>query len=84
MENEIVAEEVEHVVYMIKSKDPKNNAMYIGRTCDFNVRKQAHSYNCRNQEKLADKNYHIYRIINEFGGWEKFEMIPIKSCKTYD
>ena len=84
MENEVIADNFEHVVYMIKSKDPNNNALYIGKTHDFDVRKRAHRYNCLNQEKCKDKNYHVYEVINEFGGWEAFEMTPIKICKNWD
>jgi hypothetical protein len=45
---------------------------YVGSTKDFKQRKSEHKSSCKIKE------YKIYQIIREAGGWDKCEMIPIE------
>lgn len=65
-------------VYMIKCKDNRNNACYIGKTNDFKRRKLQHKHLCNNS-KTKHYNYKLYQLIREFGGWDAFEMVEIKA-----
>jgi len=53
---------------------------YIGSTKDFDQRRTQHKSACKN-----NKNYKLYNVINENGGWEEAEMVPIEEfqCENY-
>lgn len=53
--------------------------IYIGSTKDFNQRKMSHKSKCN-----TDCNWKLYQTINQNGGWDCSEMIPIEQfeCLT--
>ena len=65
------------VIYIIQHIT-KPELIYIGRTTDFKVRKCNH----KNNSKVGTKK--LYRLIRDNGGWDEFEMRPIKAvdCKS--
>ena len=52
-----------------------NNYTYIGSTKDLKQRKRQHKHMANNEKNINQK---LYKIINENGGWENCEMIPIE------
>lgn len=70
------------VIYKIEHRE-KPNLLYVGCTTNFNARK--HQHRCR-VSNVGDKEYNVYkyRMIRENGGWDMFEMKPVKiiSCKN--
>ena len=68
----------EFSVYMIKAKDPNNTATYIGKTNDLGRREYNHRANCVTPT-IKHYNYFVYEFIREFGGFDNFMMLPIKS-----
>ena len=61
--------------------------IYIGSTKDFKQRRNAHKYECKNQELNERLGLHaagwvkelkVYQMIREAGGWDKCEMTPIE------
>jgi len=61
------------VIYKIEHKENKE-LVYVGSTTNFYRRKSQHKSNC----KKNTKNYKLYTIILENGGWKSFEMLEIK------
>ena len=70
------------VIYKIQHRE-KPELLYVGCTTNFNARKNQHRSRCTN---VGDKehNHYKYQMIRENGGWDKFDMIPVKqiSCET--
>lgn len=70
------------VIYRIQHLE-KPELLYIGCTTNFAARKHQHKCRCTNP---LDKEYnaHKYKMIRENGGWEAFEMKPIRqiNCKS--
>ena len=70
------------VIYKIQHRE-KPELLYVGCTTNFNARKNQHKSRCTN---VGDKehNHYKYQMIRENGGWDKFDMIPVKqiSCET--
>ena len=56
-------------IYIIKCKIPDKNYEYIGTTTSFKKRKYYHKKNAEN-----NVDSHLYKCINECGGWENWEM----------
>ena len=67
------------VIYHIRHMESKE-VIYVGSTTNFSNRKTAHKYNCNHEEKKCF-TYPIYCHIRDNGGFDCFEIIPIKSLK---
>jgi hypothetical protein len=67
------------VIYHIRHMESKE-VVYVGSTTNFSQRKGTHKHNCNNKE---GKNFTspIYCHIRDNGGFDCFEVIPIKSLK---
>jgi len=63
---------MKYIIYKITIQD----YVYIGSTKNFIRRKSQHKSDCN-----LKKDRLIYKTINELGGWEKCEMIPIEECE---
>jgi hypothetical protein len=70
------------VIYKIQHRE-KPELLYVGCTTNFNARR--HQHRCR-VSNVGDKEYNAYkyRMIRENGGFDMFEMKPVKiiSCKN--
>lgn len=70
------------VIYKIQHME-KPELLYVGCTTNFNARR--HQHRCR-VSNVGDKEYNAYKykMIRENGGWDMFEMKPVKiiSCKN--
>jgi len=64
-----------YIIYKIYSEDC--DYIYVGSTKNFTRRKQQHKINCNNVDKC---NMKVYKIINEYGGWDNWKMICIQEC----
>jgi len=64
------------IIYKIVCKDLEVKHCYVGSTTDFTRRKSQHKRNCVNSI-----NYKLYKLINENGGWENFDMVVIETFK---
>lgn len=60
---------MKYIIYKIQIKD----YIYIGSTQNFTIRKSQHKCDCN-----RGKDYLIYRIIRENGGWDCCTMVPVK------
>jgi hypothetical protein len=63
------------IIYKITNAD--ESLIYVGSTTDFRHRKNIHKTACNNEN---DKKYHyyVYEMIRDNGGWNAFEMKPVK------
>jgi antirestriction protein len=70
------------VIYKIQHRE-RPNLLYVGCTTNFNARK--HQHRCR-VSNVGDKEYNAYKykMIRDHGGWDAFEMKPVKiiSCNS--
>ena len=64
------------LIYSIVCKTDET-LIYIGSTTNFRIRKNKHKYVCNN-EKNKDHNLQVYVMIRSNGGWDNFNMKPIK------
>jgi len=66
-------------IYHIKSMD--GVVHYVGSTSNMNSRKSSHKYNCSHEN---NKNYNldIYQYIRNNGGFDNFEIIPIRKLEN--
>ena len=64
------------VIYMIVCKT-NSSLLYIGSTTDFRKRKGRHKYNCNNETSKVYSTP-VYVMIRANGGWDAFEMKPVK------
>ena len=71
------------VIYKITHKDPNNCFIYIGQTTNFIKRKNAHKSASKNENNKLHLSK-LYKTINENGGWDMFEILPIEQfpCKN--
>lgn len=69
------------IIYKICCKDPTITDVYVGHTTNFISRKHQHKQSCKNTNNLCQPK--IYKIINENGGWDNWDMIEIAvyNCK---
>ena len=67
------------VIYHIRHME-SNEVVYVGSTTNFSQRKGKHKYDCNNEEG-KHFTYPIYCHIRDNGGFNCFEVIPIKSLK---
>lgn len=70
------------IVYKLHHKylDLGNN-FYIGSTVSEKDRRCTHKTACNNQNN-KDYNYHVYKYIRENGGWNSWELEPIKKFEN--
>lgn len=70
------------VIYKIQHRE-KPDLLYVGCTTNYNARR--HQHRCR-VSNVGDKEYNAYKykMIRENGGFDAFEMKPVKiiSCKN--
>jgi hypothetical protein len=59
------------IIYKIQHKE-KKELFYVGHTTNFENRKCQHKKSSRNEPTK------IYATIQQNGGWDMFEMVPIK------
>jgi predicted house-cleaning noncanonical NTP pyrophosphatase (MazG superfamily) len=64
------------LIYSIVCKTDKT-LIYIGSTTNFTKRKNHHKTVCHN-EKNKDHNTPVYVMVRANGGWDNFEMQPVK------
>ena len=69
------------IIYKIEHIE-NDNLVYVGHTTNWDKRKTAHKYICKN-EKDKKHNLKLYQMIRENGNWEFFKMIEVEkySCK---
>jgi len=67
------------IIYHIRHMESKE-VVYVGSTTKFPQRKARHKYDC-NHEEAIQFAYPIYCHIRNNGGYDCFEVIPIKSLK---
>ena len=67
-----------NLIYKISHIDSSINHIYIGSTCNFQLRYNIHKSSCN---KLNSK---LYNTIREYGGWSnyKMEVIEYFSCQN--
>ena len=67
-----------NLIYKISHIDSSINHIYIGSTCNFQLRYNIHKSSCN---KLNSK---LYNTIREYGGWKnyKMEIIEYYSCQN--
>ena len=64
------------IIYKIVCKDLNIKDCYVGSTCSFVHRKYQHKSFCK-----TNKERYLYNFINNYGGWENWEMIEVaKVC----
>jgi hypothetical protein len=70
------------IIYSIVSKTDET-LLYVGSTTDFTKRKNKHKTVCNNENNRA-YNFQVYVMIRANGGWEAFDMKPVKefSCEN--
>ena len=68
------------IIYKIYCKDSTIKDTYIGHTTNFSKRKYQHKVTCNNNKN----DLKIYKIINEHGGWENWDIIEIAKCNCKD
>ena len=70
-------------IYKLCCKDPTIKDIYVGSTCAFRRRKNAHKTDCTN-ENSKKYNLNVYQFIRDHGGWDNWDMIEIKqfNCET--
>ena len=64
------------IIYSIVSKT-NENLLYIGSTTDIRKRKATHKSHCNN-EKDKEYTFRLYAMIRANGGWDAFDMKPVK------
>ena len=67
------------LIYKLVCKDLSITDLYVGHTTSFKDRKREHKSRCINQYP-----YHIYKTINNFGGWDNWEMVEIEKYPCND
>ena len=66
------------IIYIIQHTT-KLDLIYVGHTTNFGKRKCEHK-----RATMTGKNVKIYTMIRENGGWDEFEMRPIKKISCND
>jgi hypothetical protein len=64
------------IIYKIACKTDES-LIYVGSTTDFTKRKSQHKLGCSNENRNEYLTY-VYQMIRANGGWDSFEMKPIK------
>ncbi len=70
------------IIYRIQHVT-KPELLYVGCTTNYNARRHQHRSRCTN-EKDVEYNCYKYKMIRENGGFDMFEMKPVKqvACKN--
>ena len=65
------------IIYKIQHKE-KKELFYIGHTTNFDSRKSQHKLS------VLTKTGKLYEAIRAYGGWNNFEMVPVReaNCKN--
>jgi hypothetical protein len=71
------------IIYKLCCKDTTIKDIYIGSTCSFRRRKNAHKTSCQN-ETNTNYNCYVYQFIRDNGGFSNWEMIEIKKVNCND
>lgn len=66
------------VIYRIQCKDKFIKDVYIGSTCNFAHRKYEHKSQCNGIGRPKIYKRLLYTFIRCCGGWDNWEMVPIK------
>jgi len=69
------------IIYKLCCKDTSITDIYVGSTTAFRARKNQHKHRYCN-ENHKKHNYKVYQFIRDNGGWDNWEMIPIKSVNV--
>jgi len=67
--------------YIYHIIDKEGIIHYVGSTSNMNSRRSKHKYCCRT-EKCKEYNFDIYKYIRDHGGFDKFEIIPIRKIEN--
>ena len=67
--------------YIYHIVDSDKVVHYVGSTSNMNSRKSSHKYRCTT-EKCKEYNFDIYKYIRDNGGFEKFEIIPVRKVEN--
>lgn len=72
------------IIYKITCRDPSITDVYVGHTTNFVQRKHSHKQSCIN-EKSANSQCKLYKIIRENGGWANWTMdiINFFNCNNH-
>ena len=62
------------IIYHFVCKDATITNSYVGSTTSFTDRKRQHKSSCNGRHKDCLK----YKVINENGGWENWDMVPLE------
>jgi hypothetical protein len=67
------------IIYKLVCNDLSVQDLYVGSTTDFDRRKNEHK-----REANKKSEYKVYKMINEYGGWDNWSMIKIEDypCKS--
>lgn len=65
------------VIYKLVCKDPNVKHCFVDSTTNFASKKHFHKSNVQN---VGYKNYGLYKIIRDNGGWENWQMEIIEKC----
>jgi len=71
------------IIYKIVCEDLAVKDVYIGSTTNYTKRKWNHKCYC-NSKSYKYKDRLIYKVINDNGGWENWEMIEIEKYPCVD
>jgi hypothetical protein len=63
------------IIYKITNAD--ESLIYVGSTTEYRRRKSEHKSKCNNENHKSYHHY-VYQMIRDNGGWNAFEMKPIK------
>lgn len=70
------------VIYKIQHRE-RPELLYVGCTTNYNARKNQHKSRLTNVNDV-EHNCYKYKMIRDNGGWDMFEMKPVKqvSCTS--
>ena len=84
MPNQSKCDYSKSIIYKIMCLDRSIKDIYVGSTTNFASRKTKHKSDCNNPN---DNNYNlfVYQFIRAHGGWDNWEIVPIKtySCNSH-
>ena len=68
-------------IYKICCNDLNVKDVYVGSTCNFNRRKQAHKECCNNINRNK-YNLKVYKYIRDNGGWVNWSMVLLENVNV--
>lgn len=70
-----------YIIYKICCKDKTITDCYVGRTSNFEQRKERHKSNCNSNNRNHYKyNYKVYQFIREHNGFENWNFEVLETC----